>query len=169
MPFSYYSKLNKTQKAIYRASDRAKVVSVPDRRPLQPYLMDLKVELVHGNPLAVTGAVRGLLNELVAQFEVPPVKVRVLAARPHDDYGELHGMYERPLSGRAWPSIFLWMRTAKKQQVVAFKTFLRTVLHEFGHHLDYELLGLADSFHTEGFYQRENALFRQVMGYPASK
>lgn len=45
----------------------------------------------------------------------------------------------------------LWMRTAKRRQVVAFKTFLRTLLHEVCHHLDYECLKLKDSFHTEGF------------------
>jgi hypothetical protein len=32
------------------------------------------------------------------------------------------------------------------------------------HHLDYELLRLPDSFHTEGFYQRESSLLRQLLG-----
>ncbi|MEK7221411.1 MAG: hypothetical protein AAB253_09470 [candidate division NC10 bacterium] len=31
------------------------------------------------------------------------------------------------------------------------------------HHLDYELLDLADSFHTEGFYKRESSLLRQLL------
>jgi hypothetical protein len=56
------------------------------------------------------------------------------------------------------------MRTAKRKQVVAFKTFLRTVLHELCHHLDYEYFGLEDSFHTEGFYQRESNLFYSLTG-----
>jgi hypothetical protein len=30
-------------------------------------------------------------------------------------------------------------------------------------HLDSELLGLADSFHTEGFSQRESSLLRQLL------
>ena len=46
-----------------------------------------------------------------------------------------------------------WMRTARRKQVVAFRTFLRTFLHEIGHHLDYELLRLAETFHTEGVLQ----------------
>ncbi|MGH8757867.1 MAG: hypothetical protein ACRET9_06705, partial [Burkholderiales bacterium] len=58
--------------------------------------------------------------------------------------------------------IELWMRTARRRQIVAFRTFLRTLLHEFCHHLDYELLKLPDSFHTEGFYQRESSLFNQI-------
>ena len=56
------------------------------------------------------------------------------------------------------------MRTAQRKQVVAFRTFLRTFLHEIGHHLDYELLELEETFHTEGFYKRESSLFRQLMG-----
>jgi hypothetical protein len=56
------------------------------------------------------------------------------------------------------------MRTAKKEQVVKFRTFLRTLLHEVCHHLDYELYKLAETFHTEGFYARESALMRSLLG-----
>jgi hypothetical protein len=56
------------------------------------------------------------------------------------------------------------MRTAQRAQVVKFKTFLRTLLHELCHHLDYEHLKLEESFHTEGFYKRESSLLRQL--YP---
>jgi hypothetical protein len=68
--------------------------------------------------------------------------------------------------------ITVWMRTAARQQVVAFRTFLRTLVHEVCHHLDYELLALEETFHTEGFYKREstlsNALFEQERaGAPA--
>jgi hypothetical protein len=56
------------------------------------------------------------------------------------------------------------MRTAQRRQVVKFRTFLRTLLHELCHHLDYELLRLPDSFHTEGFYKRESSLLRQLLG-----
>jgi hypothetical protein len=54
------------------------------------------------------------------------------------------------------------MRTAKKKRVVAFKTFLRTLLHELGHHLDFTLLELPESYHTEGFFKRESSLFHQL-------
>ena len=30
-------------------------------------------------------------------------------------------------------------------------------------HVDYERLGLADSFHTEGFFKRESSLFKQLV------
>jgi hypothetical protein len=56
------------------------------------------------------------------------------------------------------------MRTVARKQVVAFKTFLRTLLHELCHHLDYELYRLPETFHTEGFYKRESSLYYQIRG-----
>lgn len=38
-----------------------------------------------------------------------------------------------------------------------------SILHEMGHHVDYERLELADSFHTEGFFRRESSLFHQLV------
>ncbi|MGH2399938.1 MAG: hypothetical protein ACRDF6_08835, partial [bacterium] len=73
----------------------------------------------------------------------------------------LHGLYTAE-RGKI-PRIQLWMRTAKQKRVVAFRTYLRTMLHEVGHHIDYALLRLPDSFHTEGFYKRESSLFHQLM------
>ena len=53
-------------------------------------------------------------------------------------------------------------------QVVAFKSFLRTLVHEFAHHLDYELFVLDETFHTEGFYKRESSLANALLaGSPA--
>jgi hypothetical protein len=47
--------------------------------------------------------------------------------------------------------------------VVAFRSFLRTLLHELCHHLDYELFKMEETFHTEGFYKRESSLFHQLV------
>ena len=114
-----------------------------------------------------------ICNALVAQIcagpEIPPARVRVLKKRPNNAREELHGEYERTNSdsGHATTAqITVWMRTARKNQVVAFRTFLRTLLHELCHHLDYELLKLDDSFHTEGFFKRESSLFHQIVGDP---
>jgi len=60
------------------------------------------------------------------------------------------------------PRVTVWMLTAKRGQVVAYRTFLRTLLHELCHHLDYDLLRLRDSLHTQGFYQRESSLFHAL-------
>jgi hypothetical protein len=74
---------------------------------------------------------------------------------------ELHGLYEPGPPGQR-ARISVWMRTAQRRQVVAFRTFLRTFVHEICHHLDYELYELRESFHTQGFFQRESSLYRQL-------
>jgi hypothetical protein len=58
------------------------------------------------------------------------------------------------------------MRTARNKRVVAFKSFVRTLLHELCHHLDYEHFHLPETFHTEGFYSRESSLFHQLLPEP---
>src|SRR5205814_1648653 len=82
------------------------------------------------------------------------VAIRVELKRPATRRGELHGLYT-PANGHGRDAIRLWMITAKRGQVVAYRTFLRTLLHEICHHLDYTYLHLRDSLHTQGFYQRE--------------
>jgi hypothetical protein len=110
---------------------------------------------------ATQAATERLIHALADVLGIPRVTVEVLAARPHAQWGELHGLYTVTAGRR--PKIQLWMRTAKQKRVVAFRTFLRTVLHEVGHHIDYTLLRLPDSFHTEGFYKRESSLFYQLV------
>lgn len=39
----------------------------------------------------------------------------------------------------------------------------RARLPEMCHHMDYELLRLPDSFHTDGFYRRGSSLLRQLL------
>ena len=113
--------------------------------------------LVADDRALVLRACQDLVDLLVTGYRVPPIRVRVLAQRPADDYGELHGLYE-PEEGRTPARITVWMRTAARRNVVAFKTFLRTLIHEVCHHLDYELYELPETFHTEGFYKRESTL-----------
>jgi uncharacterized damage-inducible protein DinB len=110
---------------------------------------------------ATQQATERLIRGLLEMLRLPPVRVEVLAARPHARWGELHGLYTAE-RGRA-PKIQLWMRTAKQKRVVAFRTYLRTLLHEVGHHIDYMGLRLAESYHTEGFYKRESSLFHQLV------
>jgi hypothetical protein len=55
------------------------------------------------------------------------------------------------------------MRTVRRRQIVAFRAFLRTLLPELCHHLDYEHFKFVESFHTEEFCPRESSLFRQLV------
>jgi hypothetical protein len=107
------------------------------------------------------GACREITRAICESLRVAIPTVRVHEVRPTGDYGELHGLYTRWDDGRA--RIEVWMRTAVNEQPVAFRTFLRTLAHEIGHHLDYVHLALADSFHTEGFFSRESSLVKQLL------
>ena len=157
MRFAYYAKLSAADRRTYDASDAI------DRLDLPPGFADGAA--VDAIASALAGDDRGgceracqrLTDALTRGYAVPPVRVKVLAKRPSNDYGELHGLYEP--ADRAVPAtVSVWMRTAQRRQVVAFRSFLRTLVHEIGHHLDYEHFRLAETFHTEGFYKRESTL-----------
>lgn len=165
MPFAYYNRLSPARQAVYRRSDEIGAVDLPAGVPVAAPVAAIGALLPAGDRARLQRSTQALVDALVAGFAVPPVDLRVLAVRPSDLDGELHGLYE-PDEDRAVARITVWMRTAQKKQVVAFRSYVRTVVHEFLHHLDYEHFMLPETFHTEGFYRREsslaNALFAHV-------
>ena len=165
MPFAYYDRLTRAQQRVYRKSDEVAAVRLPGAVQVRPLADALAQALSGEDRLAVQRAADRLLAALTMHLGVPPLHTEILAVRPARDWGELHGLYTPAHGGRS-ATVRLWMRTAQRQQVVKFRTFLRTLIHELCHHLDYELLGLSDSFHTEGFYKRESSLMRQLVGDP---
>jgi hypothetical protein len=162
MPFAYYNRLTRNQKRIYRASDEIEVLNLSDRRPVARIAKDIARALEAEDQPTTARLSADFVAEICAGLNIPRSRVKVMHRRPSDDYGELHGLYE-PCEGRSLAKITVWMRTAKKSNVVAFRTFLRTLLHELCHHLDYQYLELGDSFHTQGFFKRESSLFHQIM------
>jgi len=162
MPFSYFSRLSISAKRIYLASDAIKEVALPNPEMLRPLLPLLREALLKDDHRAVSAAAEALVLGITKLMRVPEVSVVVLAERPRRRGSELHGLYT-VAPGRK-PQIKVWMRTAALGKVVAFKTFLRTLLHEVLHHLDYSHYRLRDSFHTAGFYSRESSLVRQLTG-----
>ena len=163
MPFAYFNRLTRRQQAIYLESDGIVTVPLPQAARLQPLVTALARALESGDRAHTESAAQRLVLGLGAALGAPPARVKVLAARPHAGWGELHGLYETTHRAGEPPVITLWMRTARQKRVVAFRTFLRTLLHEVGHHVDYTLLRLGDSFHTQGFYARESHLFHQLV------
>jgi len=163
VPFAYFERLTRRQQAIYLRSDGVTAVPLRNAERLHPLVAELERALEGEERRTIESATQLLASAMGEMLRVPPVMVRVLAARPSRSWGELHGLYETPKRRGEPPLITLWMRTARQKRVVAFRTFLRTLLHEVGHHLDYTLLRLADSFHTQGFYQRESHLFHQLV------
>src|SRR5947207_452643 len=166
MRFSYYDRLSAARKRIYRQSEGIVALGIPKQLELGRTVRSIEAALAADDRDAVQRACQSLIDELNAGYRVPPVRVRILNRRPAEEDGELHGLYE-PAEGRARARITAWMRTAQRRQVVAFKTFLRTLIHELCHHLDYELFALEETFHTEGFYKRESTLVAALLAQRA--
>lgn len=162
MPFDYYQRLNKRDQRTYRESDAVATIPLPIPADLSALVKAVQMALAAEDRSALGLACQELVDEVNLQLQAPPCDIRVLAARPSRNWGELHGLYE-PIDTATTARITVWMRTAKRRQVVAFRSFFRTVLHELCHHLDYEHLKLDDSFHTEGFFKRESSLFHQLV------
>ncbi|HXK08723.1 MAG TPA: hypothetical protein VMT70_03675 [Vicinamibacteria bacterium] len=164
MPFAYYNRLSARDRAIYRRSDAVTTLELPEAEGLRPDIEALRRALEGEDRRTIGAAARAVTLGLARRLGVSAPEVEVLPVRPSAAWGELHGLYTR---GERRPArIQLWMRTVRHRRVVAFRTFLRTLLHEVGHHLDYELLRLPDSLHTEGFFKRESSLFRQLVPAP---
>lgn len=162
MPFSYYERLSPKEKEIYRKSDSINSIPLNGVERLYPVVMSIEECLKREEPESARKSCQLLANILSEMLRVPLVRIKILSIRPSNAYGELHGLYY-PKKGTLRAMIILWMRTAKKAKTVTFKTFLRTFIHEFCHHLDYELFKLPESFHTEGFYRRESSLLHQLL------
>ena len=130
MPFAYYDRLSAARQRTYRRSDAIETVEIPDGFLAGTAVAALRRALAAEAQRDVQSLCQQLNDALSRALAVPPVRMRVLAERPSDDDGELHGLYEPEDAGRC-ARITVWMRTAQRQQVVAFKSFLRTLVHEF--------------------------------------
>lgn len=159
LPAFFYRLSPRAQRIYLRseAIDRFDLTAGAEATALAEALMRA---LAGGNIRATERAAQSLINELCRMLAVGRLPVEVKGVRPRNTRGELHGIfYPRT------PRIVLWMRTAQRHDVVKPKTFLRTLMHELGHYLDYALLRLGDSYHTRGFFKRESFLVRAI--YPS--
>jgi hypothetical protein len=158
---SWYRRLPPVLRRVAEASDRVTSLSFRPGALLVETVTALAETLPAGNAVEVQVLAQRIADGVCIGFAVPKVWVRVAQRRPQDQRGELHGLYT-PGVPPARDTITLWMYTAKLAKVVAPRTFLRTLLHELCHHLDYTHLRLRDSLHTQGFYQRESSLFHAL-------
>ena len=181
LPRYFYQLSARAQRSYLRGDsiDRFDLVASPTALSLTDALMRA---LEGGAPTVVERASQALVAELCRLMRVAVVRVEVRSVRPRNAVGELHGIFFPRGTGRtparipggtsvrgtaigapaAAPLIVLWMRTAQRHDVVKPKTFIRTLMHELGHYLDYALLGLDESFHNSGFFRRESFLVRTI-------
>jgi hypothetical protein len=162
MVFAYYKRLSASQRREYDKSDGVTSVRIPNTPELYPLVTALEEVLKKEDRNMTEVISQKLFSALTIRLKVPVIRVKVFAVRPHNSYGELHGLYN-PATGKIPAIMNVWMRTAQHKRVVTFRTFLRTILHEICHHLDYEYFKFSYSFHTEGFYKRESSIFNQLM------
>jgi hypothetical protein len=164
---NFRNRLTRPQQRIYDRSNATTAVPLRPTPRLRAAVTAFPGILLSADRARVEQASQFIADEICMVLRVARVRIAVSGTRPADTRGELHGLYT-PSSSREAATIKVWMITAKRGQVVAFKTYLRTLLHEIGHHLDYTLLRLPDSFHTDGFYRRESSLFHQIGGASAA-
>ncbi|MGO9263676.1 MAG: hypothetical protein ACLQBA_02120 [Candidatus Binataceae bacterium] len=172
---AYFNRLSIHAQRIYLASDAIDRFDLVASRTALELSTTLIRALESGAPSTVQRTAQALLDELCRLTRLAGVQLQVRSVRPHNTKGELHGIfyprgtgrrdanpYEYSSANGGGPLIVLWMRTAQRHDVVKPKTFLRTLMHEFGHYLDYALLRLGDSPHTAGFFKRESFLVRML-------
>ena len=141
-------------------------LDVPSADRLTAPARSIETAMATEDRSAVRLACAAFLTHAAAFYNVGAPPVRVLAARPiqvrEGGWGtELFGDYDPQTK-----VIRVWLRTAILKQVTSFGIFLSTLCHEFCHHLDYELFGFQDSFHTRGFYERAAVLYHHARGTP---
>jgi hypothetical protein len=162
MPAFFYRLSGRAQRTYLKSDsiERFELTPTPAARNAFHALMRV---LETGNLAATTTCARTLAAEICRALGAPPVNVEVRGVRPRNTRSELHGLfYPYDPRRRTPPCVVLWMRTAQRHDVVKPKTFVRTLMHEIGHYLDYALLRFEDSFHTQGFFKRESSLVRAL-------
>lgn len=161
-PFFY--RLSQAAQRWYLRSAAVERFELEPRPSLTAMAAGLSRALERGFAPPTARAAQALADEVCRLLGVKQVRVEVKEVRPRNARGELYGLF--------FPArrlIVLWMRTARRHDVVKPRTFARTLMHELVHHLDYALLGLGESFHTPGFFKRESFLVKTLYGERGGK
>ena len=164
MPFAFYYQLTQRQQRDYRKSDEVENLPLPQDARLRIWerVDALEAALGTGKLNHLQVATAEFASAVTQAFDVGPARIQVKSRRPRNRSGDEYYGLTTWEEGKQ-PLIELWMLTRAHRRVVAFKTYMRTLIHELLHHLDYSYLGLRDSFHTQGFFKRESSLFRQLV------
>jgi hypothetical protein len=103
-----------------------------------------------------------LLDLLASELRVPPVKLRFKNEPQKHRRKNGRLTYKEYAYYEPDGTITIFNITAVRKQYLAAKSYLDTLIHEFLHHLDYELLGLQHTYHTRGFYSRLGDLMTKL-------
>ena len=154
-----------SEKEEYSRSDALKALPLPPAEPARQHALELKTALESENRKEVQAACNALLIDFSSFYEVKAPTIKILSVRPRTEtqnwVQELYGDYD--------PETFkirLWMKTAIQKKTTSYGTLFSTLCHEFYHHLDIVSLGLPNSFHTRGFYERTGLLYHHIQDTP---
>ena len=106
---------------------------------------------------------QGLLEEMSRSLSIPVPQLTV------NDKRQNHSLKDGKLKRKVYGTykagkIVLSNKTAIREATLAPKTFLDTLIHEFMHHYDYEVLKFPASLHTAGFYYRLGDVMKKLIG-----
>lgn len=119
--------------------------------------------------LQIDPARRGPLSQRLLDALADELKVPRLRLHFHDK-PQKHKVEDGRLTYKEYAhydpedGITVYNKTAVRQKYLAPKSYLDTIVHEFLHHLDYELLKLNHTYHTQGFYSRLGDLMGKLQG-----
>lgn len=153
----------RAEKKSYEISNRVLSVDFRVTPAMRQKVGDLAIWLAAGDKSKVRGATQAVIGLLCEAARVPQTRFELLESAPAQFRGDKAVV---KLYGLCAPdgTISLAFRTAVRRQVIAFKTYLNTLAHEFMHYYDARRLELDASFHTRGFYER----VRHLVGRLAS-
>lgn len=103
-----------------------------------------------------------LLEEMARSLSIPVPQLTV------NDKRQNHSLKDGKLKRKVYGTykagnIVLSNKTAIREATLAPKTFLDTLIHEFMHHYDYEVLKFPASLHTAGFYYRLGDVMKKLI------
>lgn len=155
-----------SQKSDYHVSNTSSIAPVPDDLLLQVPLIikRLAAALAESNDNEINQSSNELISNLTSLYHLPKIKIHTGGKRIANQNRQILGVHRTRDQGKKnqRSSISVFSRTAKRQQYVKPKTFLRTLVHEFIHHYDRYELKLAHEYHTKGFYQRVTTIYSQL-------
>lgn len=102
-----------------------------------------------------------LLNELSEFFLIAAPQLTVQDKRQYHTKRD-GKLFQKTFGTYNSGNIRITNRTAIREKVVAAKTFLDTLIHEFMHHYDFNILKLSRSLHTAGFFSRLNEIKEKI-------
>jgi hypothetical protein len=150
----------------YFRSEALRAIQLPPENPVRHHAAQLEQAMTKEDRKKIEIACNAIAGCLAESFRVATPNVRVLGVRPLEELGddyvdETYGDYDFETA-----VIRLWMRTAVLEKMTSYGTLLSTLCHEICHHLDVVMLGLPNTYHTRGFYERAGILYHHVRGTP---